>query len=156
MQIDTGIPYTASQENFTSPNSATDLIVMATTAAVPIVVTRIVMTSGSTSSSIVRVQLRTVSSAGTGGTGLSNGPKPLVGVAAAATTVNYNTVTTQGVLVSLYDSQEWNIFAPYEFNQKPGGIFVPVSSWLAVSQIAAPSGAASYPCSFTVEFVELK
>lgn len=154
MQIDTGIPYTASQENFTAPTGITDLIVLSTSSTVPIVVQRIVMTAGVTASQIVRLQLRTVNSAGTGGTGLTNGPKPLTSSAAAATTVAYNTVTTQGTLVSLYDSQEWNPFAPYEFNMKPGGILIAPSAFLALSQLANVTG--TYPCSFTVEFVELK
>jgi hypothetical protein len=152
MQIDTGIPYTATFDNFTHPASVTDIVQLATTASVPILVQRVVATAGVTTSNIIRVQAVLRTTTGTGGTGVT--PRPLIGSAAAVTTASYNVVTTQGALGNIFDSQEWNNFAPYELNLKPGGIFVPVSGFFSLFTTTAPAG--TFPCSFTVEFVEFK
>lgn len=155
MQLDTGIPYTATIENITVPtNSGTafDLVQLATSSTVPILVQRIVATTGALSSVIQRVSLLARSSASTGGTGIT--PHPLVGGASAATTVAYSLVTTTGTAGNQYDNQQWNEFAPYEFNKLPGGLFVPPSSWVCLFLPQAP--ASTFSASFTVEFVEFK
>lgn len=155
MQTDTGIPYTVTAENITVPtNSGTafDLVQLATSSSVPILVQRIVSTAGVVASAIQRVSLLSRSSSSTGGTGIT--PHALVGSAVAATTVSYSNVSSTGTGVNQYDNQQWNEFAPYEFNQKPGGIFVPVSGFLCLFLPAAP--ASTFPASFTIEFVEFK
>lgn len=155
MQIDTGLPYTVTVENITVPtNSGTafDLVQLATSSAVPILVQRVVATAGVTTSAIQRVSLLARSTSGTGGTGVT--ARPLIGTAVAATTVSYNVVTTVGTAGNIYDNQQWNEFAPYEFNQKPGGIYVPVSGFISLYLPAAPGS--TFPASFTIEFVELK
>lgn len=155
MQIDTGIPYTVTVENITVPtNSGTpfDLVQLATSSAVPIVVQRIVATAGVTTSTIQRVSLLLRSTSGTGGTGVT--ARATNGGVAASTTVSYNVVSSVGTPGNIYDNQQWNEFAPYEFNQKPGGIYVPVSGFISLYLPATPVG--TFPCSFTVEFVELK
>jgi hypothetical protein len=152
MQIDTGIPYTVAFDNFTAPASVTDILQIATSATVPLLFQRLVVTAGVTTSNIIRVQLMLRTSGGTGGTGVT--ARPMIGSAAASSTCSYNVVTTQGAAGNIIDDQQWNNFAPYEFNQKPAGIFVPPSGWISFFVTSAPAG--TFPCSFTAEFVELK
>jgi hypothetical protein len=155
MLIDCGQGYTVTVDNFSVPISpgSFDIVQMATTSSVPIFVTRIIATANAVAASIQRLVLMRRSTAGTGGTGVT--PKPTNGgSAAASTTVNYNLVTTTGTAGDLMDSQQWNEFAPYEFNQKPQGILVPVSSFLSLFNPASPGVA--FNASFTIEFVELK
>jgi hypothetical protein len=158
MLIDCGQAYTLTVENLTVPTSPAsgapfDLVQIATSAAVPILVRRVVVTANATAASIQRVQLLRKSAAGTGGTSCTafatNG-----GSSATSTTCNYLVVTTTGGAGNAMDSQQWNEFAPYEFNQSPAGILVPVSGFISVSLVAAPG--TTYSASFTVEFVELK
>jgi hypothetical protein len=156
MEIGLGQRYTLTVENLTVPtNSGTafDLVQLATSSAVPIIVDRIVATAGVTSGAIQRLQLLRRTTTGTGGTGAT--PNPVNASApAASTTCSYNVVTTVGTAGAALDSQQWNEFAPYEFNQRPGGVLVPVSSFLSLYIPSAPGS--TYVASFTVEFIELK
>jgi hypothetical protein len=155
MLIDCGQGYTITADNITVPNtpSSFDVIQIATAATVPIFVYRIVATANAVAAAIQRVVLIRRSTASTGGTAVT--PKPTNGgSAAASSTASYNLVTTTGTAGDQLDSQQWNEFAPYEFNQKPQGILVPAASWLSLFLPANP--AAAFQASFTVEYVELK
>ena len=150
-----GQRYTFTAENISVPTSPSsfDIFQLATTAAVPILVDRIVATANATSAAIQRVQLLRRTSASTGGSAVTARPTN-GGSAAAVTTGATLLTTTTGTAGDAIDSQEWNEFAPYEFNQRPEGIVVPVSSWLSLFLPAAPGS--GYSVSITVEFVELK
>lgn len=157
MLIDCGQAYTLTVENLTVPASAGatpfDLVTVGTSSSVPLLLQRVVVTANATAASIQRVQLLRRSTAGTGGTSCTpfatNG-----GSSGTSTTCNYLVVTTAGTAGNPMDSQQWNEFAPYEFNQKPAGILVPVSSFISVALMALPG--TTYSASFTLEFVELK
>lgn len=158
MLIDCGQAYTLTVENLTVPTAPSsgapfDLLQIGTSSTVPILVTRVVVTANAVAASIQRAQLLRRSTAGTGGTGVTAYPvNP--GSSGSSVTATYLVVTTTGTAGNAMDSQQWNEFAPYEFNQKPGGILVPVSSFLSLALMAAPGS--TYSASFTVEFVELK
>lgn len=158
MMIDCGQAYTLTVENLTVPTTATagapfDLVQIATSSTVPILVGRVVVTANATAASIQRVQLLRRTTASTGGSSCTpfaaNG-----GSTATSTTCSYLAVTSTGTAGNILDSQQWNEFAPYEFNQKPGGILVPASGFISVAFMALPG--TGYSASFTVEFVELK
>lgn len=156
MEIGLGQRYTVTSENITVPtNSGTafDLVQLSTSTTVPIIVDRIVATAGVTTGAIQRIALVRRSTTGTGGTGATANPSN-ASAPAASTTCSYNIVTTVGTIGAYIDSQQWNEFAPYEFNQRPGGVLVPVSSFLCLFLPAAPGS--TYVASYTVEFVELK
>lgn len=139
-----GVPYT--------------LVQMATSASVPIFVQRAVFTCNATGSQIQRLQMATKTAAAGAGTALATvnlprGAESYV-TPAASTTVSYNCSTLVATGQQNIDSQQWNQLAPYEFNQYPKGILVPVSSYLCFDLPAAPG--TSFIYSFTIEYRELK
>lgn len=158
--MEIGQSYTAQFDNATAGlNGGTpyDLVVLATSASVPVLLKRAVFTCNATSSQIQRLQLSIKSSAGAAGTALATTNLPTGTQSnvspAASSTVTYN-CTTAGTLVRAIDSQQWNQLAPYEFNQNPSGLLVPVSGFVSFTMTAAPGVAFIY--SFTLEFNEIK
>lgn len=158
--MEIGQAYTAQFDNATaSLNGAIpyDLVVLATTATVPVLLERAVFTCNATGSQIQRLQLCRRSTGGSGGTALATTNLPTGSGSAvspaASSTVTYN-VTTPGTLTLAMDSQQWNQLAPYEFNERPSGLLIPPSSFVGFFMPAAPGVAFIY--SFTLEFREIK
>ena len=158
MLIDCGQAYTITVPAMTIPTTAAagstiDIFNIATSSTVPILVTRVVATAAQTAAAIGQVQLMRRSGAGSGGTGVSALPTN-GGSSASSVTATYLVVTTIGGAGNVMDSQQWNEFAPYEFNQKPSGVLVPSSGFLSLALVGLPAG--TYTAAFTVELVELK
>jgi len=156
MEIGLGHRYKASVDNLTiaaSPSSY-DLILFATSATVPMIVDRIVCTANITTGQILRVVLQRRSTASTGGTGVTPTPSS-PGSPSASTTVTYLNVSTTGTGSGTpLDSQQWNEFAPYEYNVRPGGDVILPNSYLGLFLPASPASTIS--ASFTAEFIEIK
>jgi hypothetical protein len=153
MLIDCGQAYTITQDNVSVGSSSTaDIVQLQTSSTVPVLVTRIVMTANQTSATIQRVTLLRRSAGSTGGSAANIYPLN-GGSSSASSSAVYNATTVSGA-GNIIDSQQWNEFAPYEFNIKPAGILVPVSSYLSLFYSATPG--TGFSASFTVELVELK
>ena len=158
--MEIGQAYTAQFDNATAGLNGGvpyDLVIISTTASVPVLLERAVFTCNATGSQIQRIQLAIKSSAGAAATALATTNLPTGSgsnvTPAASSTVSYN-ATTAGTLVRSIDSQEWNQLAPYEFNQRPSGLLIPVSGFAAFTLTAAPG--TSFIYSFTLEFREIK
>lgn len=142
--VNGGVPYTITQ--------------LATTASVPVLLQRAVFTCNATASQIQRLVLHLNTVTGAGGTALATVNLPTGSSSAvspaASSTISYNLTTVGGGTLRNMDSQQWNQLAPYEFNEYPSGILIPVSSFACLSLTAAPG--VSFIYSFTLEFREIK
>lgn len=147
-----GLIYTATRSNFSSGTALTDLLVLGTSSAVPILVHEIRVTSANLTD--VRQPLRLIrrTTGPTGGTTVIPEPINLRNTVAAATTVT-TLPTSVGTAGDLLESELWSILMPYSrlISVKP--YIVPVSSWLALELAAAPGSA--FNVSFVVKFEEL-
>lgn len=147
-----GHRFTATFENVSVSAAAQDLIEMTASSAVPFILERVVVTCGTTSQEIGRLQILKRTTAGSGGSAVTPRAKDPAGPS-ASTSVN-RTVTTVGTGGNAFDSLEWNIVTPAEFNYKPEGILVASGERVAVYLPAALGG--SRNMSMTVEFREIK
>lgn len=139
--------------------SAYDLILVAPAANVPVIVDRIVATASVLAGTILPLVLTRRSTASTGAVtgGGTIVPTPSSPASpAASSTVSYLIGNTAVGTVSgtPLDAQQWNEFAPYEFNVRPGGELIVPGSYLALYVPVAPPSTVT--ASFTVEFIELK
>ena len=153
--IDCGQSYTITSDNFSVPNTPAsfDLLQIATGATVPVFISRILLTANATSASIQRITALRRTTASTGGSSLT--PNPLsAGSSAASCTVLLLPVTTTGTAGAQIDNQQWNEFAPYQFDLTPRGVLIPAASWYSLFVPANP--AAAFNASITVEMVEIK
>lgn len=137
----------------TNSGAPFDLIQFATSPAVPVILDRVVIAAEVTASLIVPIVALRRSTTGTGGTAVT--PNPVNASApSAVTTVSYNVVSSVGTAGAQIDSNAWNYFAPYEFNQRPGGTLIPVSSFFSLYIPVPPSSA--FNASLTAEFIEVR
>lgn len=159
--MEIGQAYTAQFDNATAGlNGGTpySIVQIATSASVPVLLQRAVFTCNATASQIQRLTLHTNTVAGGAGTALATvnlptGTNSAVSPAASST-ITYNLTTIGAGTLRNMDSQQWNQLAPYEFNQYPAGLLIPVSSFGCFSLTAAPG--TSFIYSFTLEFREIK
>lgn len=156
MEIGLGHRYSASFDSLTIATSPAsyDLILLAPAAAVPIIVDRIAATAAAGTGTLQRVTLQLRSTASTGGTAVVPKAASNASPAASTTVTHLNLSTTGTASGTPYDSQIWNQFAPYEWNEKPGGILIPPAFFLALFLPAAPTS--TIAASYVVEFIELK
>ena len=134
--IVTGQDYEGGVENLSLSNAAQDLIQFATTAAVPVLLQYIEVTAGTTTQNIMRIEMLRRTSASSSGSGSPTINPVSTQSGAAATTVT-TALTTPGSAGSVFGSQNWNVAAPLEYDYTPGGILIPVSSWLVLYTPAA-------------------
>lgn len=163
MEIGLGHRYKVSVDNITIPASSTqatgDLFMIAPASNVPIIVDRIVVTASALAGAILRAVLTRRSTASTG---TANGGGTVTPVAsspaspAASSTVSYNIGSSAIGTASgtPLDSQQWNEFAPYEFNVRPGGELIVPGTFLSLFLPAPASTTLS--ASFTIEYIEVK
>jgi hypothetical protein len=137
-------------------NSGTgyDALLLAAASTVPVILRRLILTASQTAAVIWPVQIFRRSAASTGGSAvvaLPNSP----GSPAASTTVTYGNVSSTGAAVGTSaDSQEWNQFGPYEYDQRPQGLLILPATWCGI-YFQAPQSA-GFTGSFRVEFDEVK
>src|ERR1700741_1529375 len=153
MELGLGQKYNAIQSGFSvaTSGSALDLCTLTAVSGIPIIVERIVVTSGANAAAVQTLQLVRRSTAGTGGTAGTLTPEPN-SAPAASSTFNYN-VTTPGTLKNGSDPEIWQMFAPYEFNRKPGGLLVVPGETFAIAFPSVPSG---FPASVHSADIEVK
>lgn len=153
MELGLGQKYNAIQSAFSvaSTGSAVDLCTLVSVSNIPLIVERIVVTSNANAAALQTLQLVRRSTAGSGGTGGTLTPEPN-SAPAASSTFSYN-VTTPGTLKNGSDPEIWQMFAPYEFNRKPGGLLIVPGETFA---IAFPSVPATFIASVHIEYVEIK
>lgn len=153
MELGLGQKYNAIQSGFSvaTTGSPVDLCTLVSVSNIPFVIERIVVTSSANAAAVQTLQLVRRSTAGSGGTAGTLTPEPN-SAPAASSTFAYN-VTTPGTLKNGSDPEIWQMFAPYEFNRKPGGLLVVPGETFA---IAFPSVPTSFTASVHIEYVELK
>lgn len=153
MELGLGQKYNAIQSGFsvTTTGSPLDLVTLTAVSGIPIIIERCIITSGANAAAVQTLQLVRRSTAGTGGTSGTLTPEPN-SAPAASSTFAYN-VTTPGTLKNGSDPEIWQMFAPYEFNRKPGGLLVVPGETFA---IALPSVPASFTASVHIEYIEVK
>jgi hypothetical protein len=153
--IDCGQSYTITSDNFSIPNSPAsfDIIQIATAATVAVFLSRAFLFANAVTAAIQRVTALRRTSASTGGSAITPNPES-GGSSAASCTVLLLPVTTTGTAGAQLDNQQWNEFAPYQFDLTPRGILIPAASWYSLFLPANP--AAAFNASITLEIVEIK
>lgn len=136
-----GLMYTANVSNTSSGTAVTDILVIGTSAAVPVLVHEWRMTSAATTDTRLVVQILRRSTGPTGGTAQT--PRALNSrntVAAASTVTSFD--TTPGTAGNIIESELWSVLVPYSRIYTPDErIYIPVSGWLALSFTTAPGAA---------------
>lgn len=161
MAIEAGIgqKYGFQVNNFTipaNPSAALDVFNILAAASVPIAIQRLVISSAQSSAQTVPMiigVLSGVSSGGTIGTLATSTAEPPSG-ATASETLSYNN-TTLGTLIKTTASTFWQVFNPYEFNRKPGGLLITPGQVLC---LRVPTGAigSSLAASIEGEYIAYK
>ena len=153
--IDCGQAYTITYDNFTVPNSGApfDVFQLSTAALIPVFISKIYLFANASSAVIQRIQALRRTTASTGGSAANINPES-PGSSAASCTALVIPTTTTGTAGAVLDTQQWNEFAPYQYDLTPRGILVPAASWFNLSCPANP--AATFQASIMLEIVELK
>jgi len=153
MELGLGQKYNAIQSAFSvsTTGSPVDLATLTAVSNIPIIIERIVLTSNSNAAAVQTLQLVRRSTTGSGGTSGTLTPEPN-SAPAASSTFSYN-VTTPGTLKNGSDPEIWQMFAPYEFNRKPGGLLVVPGETFAIAFPSVPSG---FTASVHIEYIEVK
>lgn len=148
-----GLMYSAPFENVTITDAAQDIVFLATSSSVPIIVHSIRVTAGVTTDIRARVQLVRRSTAGSAGTGIT--PSELHGrnSVTAATTATYAR-TTPGTVGDIIHADQWSLLVPFEWIPTPEmRPHVPVSGFIGLHLVAGTG--ASRVMSGSVIFEEL-
>lgn len=148
-----GLMYSAAFENVSITDAAQDIVFLATSSSVPLLVHSIRISAGVTTDVRARIQLLRRTTAGSAGTGIT--PRALFGrnTVSGATTCTYAR-TTPGTAGDVLANEEWSLLIPYEFLPTPEmRIHVPVSGFLGLNLVAGTG--ASRVMSGQVIFEEL-
>lgn len=153
MELGLGQKYNAIQSAFTvtTTGSAVDLATLTSVSNIPIIIERVVITSSANAAAVQTLQLVRRSTTGSGGSSGTLTPEPN-SAPAASSTFAYN-VTTPGTLKNGSDPEIWQMFAPYEFNRKPGGLLVVPGETFAIAFPSVPTG---FTASVHIEYIEVK
>lgn len=153
MELGLGQKYNAVQSGFSvaTAGGAVDLATLTAVSNIAIIVERVVITSNANAAAVQTLQLIRRSTTGSGGSSGTLTPEPN-SAPAASSTFSYN-VTTPGTLKNGSDPEIWQMFAPYEFNRKPGGLLVVPGETFA---IAFPSVPTAFTASVHIEYIEVK
>jgi len=153
VELGLGQKYNAIQSAFTvtTTGSAVDLATLTSVSNIPIIIERVVITSSANAAAVQTLQLVRRSTTGSGGSSGTLTPEPN-SAPAASSTFAYN-VTTPGTLKNGSDPEIWQMFAPYEFNRKPGGLLVVPGETFAIAFPSVPTG---FTASVHIEYIEVK
>lgn len=148
-----GLLYSAPFENITVTDAAQDIVFLATSSSVPILVHSIRVSANVTTDVRARIQILRRTTAGSGGTGITPNAEFGRNSVSAATTATYAR-NTPGTAGNVIDAETWSLLVPYEFAPTPENrIHVPVSSYIALNLVAGTG--ASRTMSGRVFFEEL-
>lgn len=136
-----GLIYSASFENVSITDAAQDILFLASSASVPILVHAIRVTAGVTTDVRARTQIVRRSTAGSGGTGIT--PAEYFGRnSVAAATVATVGRTTPGTIGDILHAEQWSLLVPFEWIPTPEmRPHVPVSGFLGLHLIAGTGAA---------------
>jgi len=153
VELGLGQKYNAIQSAFTvtTTGSAVDLATLTSVSNIPIIIERVVITSSANAAAVQTLQLVRRSTTGSGGSSGTLTPEPN-SAPAASSTFAYN-VTTPGTLKNGSDPEIWQMFAPYEFNRKTGGLLVVPGETFAIAFPSVPTG---FTASVHIEYIEVK
>jgi len=136
-----GLLYTATMPSTSSGTAAVDILVLGTSAAVPILIHEWRMNSAATVDTRLQLQILRRSTAPTGGSTLTPRPLNSRNTVAAATTVTYLD-TTPGTAGNQIENELWSVLVPFSRIYTPDErTYVPVSSWICLFFAAAPGSA---------------
>lgn len=135
-----GLIYSAPFENITITDAAQDIVFLATSSSVPLIVHSIRVTAGVTTDVRARVQIVRRSTAGSAGTGITPNAFNGRNTVAAAATATYGR-TTPGTVGNVIHAEQWSLLVPFEWLPTPEmRPHVPVSGFLGL-HLAAGTGA---------------
>lgn len=136
-----GLLYSATLNNTSSGTAVTDVLVLGTSAAVPILIHEWRMTSAQTTDTRLVVQILRRTTAPTGGAAITpHALNPRNTVAAATTVTSID--TTPGTAGNVLESELWSVLVPYSRIYTPDErTYVGISSWIALSFTTAPGTA---------------
>jgi hypothetical protein len=148
-----GLMYSAAFENGSITDAAQDILFLATSSSVPLLVHSIRISAGVTTDVRARLQIVRRSTAGSGGTGITAQEIYGRNSVAAATTCTWGR-TTPGTVGDVLDGEQWSLLVPFEYLPTPEmRIQVPVSGFLGLHLVAGTG--ASRSMSGRVVFEEL-
>ncbi len=148
-----GLLYSAPFENITVTDAAQDIVFLATSSSVPLVLHSIRLSAGVTTDVRARIQLIRRTSAGSGGSGITPSELFARNSVAAATTATYAR-TTPGTGGDVIHAEQWSLLVPFDWTPTPEmRVHVPVSGFIGL-HLAAGTGA-SRVVSGSVIFEEL-
>jgi hypothetical protein len=130
-----------------------DMLQIAPANNVPLLLHRIVITANQLSAQTIGLLLLHRTTASTVGTALTPTNDSPAGPAASAS-VTYNLSTSTGTAGAIIDSQIWEEFAPYEFNNYPDGVIIVPGTWCCL--LLLNNGNPTFGAAFSVEFTEIK
>lgn len=128
--------YSAAFENTTLTDAAQDILLLATSSSVPILIHAINLGSDQTTDIRARVRILRRTTAGSTGTGIT--PKAITerNTVSAVTTVT-TMRTTQGTAGDILDGDRWSLLVPFQRIYTPETrIVVKPSSFLAIELVA--------------------
>jgi hypothetical protein len=131
-----GLLYSAAFDNVTMTDAAQDIVFLQTSAAVPIIIHEILITSNVTTDVRARIAIVRRSTAGSSGTAIT--PRALYerNSVSAATTATYLR-TTVGTVGNLLDADQWSMLVPFQRLYTPETrIAVASSGFLGVNLVA--------------------
>lgn len=136
-----GLMYSAQITNTASGTAATDVLVLGTSSAVPLLIHEWRMTSAGISDVRLSLQVCRRTTAPTAGTTIT--PRPLNSRNTVAATTTVTTLPSSvGTIGNVLESELWSVLVPFSRIYTPDErIIVPVSSWLALFFASAPGSA---------------
>lgn len=159
MEIGIGQKYGLKVNNFTIPTNAgaaMNIFEILAAASIPILIQRLTISSALSTAQTVPVSFQVRSAAGTGGsTALAGTNAEPPSGSNSTETLAYNVTTQGGSLVKEVAADFWQIFMPYEFNRKPGGLLITPGQ---VFCLVTPTGGvgAAFNASISGEYIALK
>lgn len=146
-----GLMYSASFENTTVTDAAQDIIFLATSAAVPIIIHEIRMSANVTTDIRARISILRRSTSGSAGTAVTARALWERNSVAAATTCT-SVRTTPGTAGNLIYNEEWSLLVPFIWTPTPEcRPQVGVSGFLGVNLVAGTGASRSMSCNVLFE-----
>lgn len=136
-----GLMYSAQLTNTSSGTAATDVMVIGTSSAVPILIHELRMTSAGTTDTRLSLQVLRRTTAPTGGTAIT--PRALNSRNTLAATATVTALpTTPGTAGNILEAELWSVLVPYSRIYTPDTrLYIPASGWVALFFASAPGTA---------------
>lgn len=148
-----GLIYTAPFENITVTDAAQDIVFLATSSSVPLLIHSIRVSAGVTTDVRARVQLIRRTTAGSGGTGITPSELFARNSVSASTTATHSR-TTPGTAGDVLHAEQWSLLVPLDWTWTPEmRPHVPVSGFVGLHLVAGTG--ASRVVSGSITFEEL-